>query len=412
MPVKFAPHQLAFWRELLAPFPDHQLSTTKRGGKDLTYIDKRALTNRLDSVVGPHGWYPEYEATARGYKCRLYILVPMFTEGTEVFMHKEDGAGFEEMGAYKKAWNPDTKKMENTEEFETDTDNDEKSGYTNAFRRAAQDAWGIGRYLYQKGIPDFLDPNASSPNAPSSQGPSTSGLGQPQQPSQPAPPAASQRPSPSPTSNGSTGNSGTPSQQGGGGYDNFKIPKPGKSVFAWVKEMEKTFETPLVDGMGADGEEQGWGRQFNNWTEAQVNTICLKVIGYIRGLPTYKNQFEHLFPGGVPDAKIPQTKGSGPNTPAPAPGINVADLRKKLMASMQALITKQTGSAPDNVALKFAFNVIAAEATNAQGHAGLIPESLSSLTDAVWINNMLAIVDREIAATAVPAEAGDPSIPF
>ena len=40
-----------------------------------------------------------------------------------------------------------------------DADNDEKSGYTNALRRAAQDAWGIGRYLYNKGIPGFIDPN-------------------------------------------------------------------------------------------------------------------------------------------------------------------------------------------------------------------------------------------------------------
>lgn len=78
MPARMAPHQLEFDRELLAPFHPSELSEVPaRGGKKtLTYIDKRALENRLDSVCGPHGWKPEYEATARDYKCRLSILVP------------------------------------------------------------------------------------------------------------------------------------------------------------------------------------------------------------------------------------------------------------------------------------------------------------------------------------------------
>ena len=41
------------------------------------------------------------------------------------------------------------------------------------------------------------------------------------------------------------------------GYDNFAIPRPGKSVFAWVKAMEKTFGTELIVGMGRDGERLG-----------------------------------------------------------------------------------------------------------------------------------------------------------
>lgn len=397
MPVKMAPHQLAFWRELLAPFPDSQLSETSRGGKKLTYIDKRALTNRLDSVVGPHGWYPEYEPTARGYKCRLYISIPMATPGTEVFMHKEDGAGFEEMGSTNKT----------TGEFEYDVDNDEKSGYTNAFRRAAQDAWGIGRYLYKKGIPSFLDPNATANHtAP------TLPAVEPFQPSAPpaeladrqAPMQSTREPAPAPAARPTPANASP-------AYDNFKIPKPGKSVFAWTKEMEKTFETKLVDGLGRDGEEEGWGKQFADWNEIQVNTICLKAIGYIRQLPTYKGQFEHLFPGGVPDAKIPTAHGSGPNTPAPAAGVNVADLRKALMVRMQALVTKQTGQTADTAGLKAVFNAVAAAAKNEQGHTGEIPESLSKLTDVTWVNNMIALVDAQIAASASASE-GDPDIPF
>ena len=395
MPVKLAPHQLAFWREILAPFPDHQLSTTTRAGKTLTYIDKRALTNRLDSVLGPHGWYPEYEPTARGYKCRLFLLVPLATEGTEVWMHKEDGAGFEEMGSVNKA----------THEFEYDVDNDEKSGYTNAFRRAAQDAWGIGRYLYNKGIPTFLDPNANASPAPAL--PPINSYPNPS-----APPAElSDRQAPPPSTRDKPAQPSGADPNGQRQFDNFKIPRPGKSVFAWCKEMEKAFETTLVGGMGSAGEKQGWGKLFGEWNEVQVNTVCLGVIKFLRELPSYKGQFEYLFPGGAPDAAIPTATGSGPNTPPTTPGINVADLRRKLIASMQALLLKQTGVAPDTAKLKAAFNAIASASKNEHGNLGEIPESLAGLTDAVWVSNMIGLVEQQMAAPA-GSNGPDDDIPF
>src|SRR4051812_40017229 len=72
--------QSAFYHALLAPFAPHELSEVPaRGGggkKTLTYLDKRALENRLDTVCGPAGWRPEYEATNRGYRCTLALLVP------------------------------------------------------------------------------------------------------------------------------------------------------------------------------------------------------------------------------------------------------------------------------------------------------------------------------------------------
>lgn len=392
MPVKMAPHQLAFWRELMAPFNDGELSEVPaRGGKKvLTYIDKRALSNRLDSVCGPDGWDVTYEATNRGYKARLGILVPTLN-GSGVWHYKEDGAGFEEMGS----------KNKETGEFEYDVDNDEKSGYTNAFRRAAQDAWGIGRYLYKKGIPSFLDPNQRADSLP----PIDPGMAAASVP--PAtladrniPPPSTREPAPAPAANGQKP------------FDNFKIPPPGKSVFAWCKEMEKVFETALVDGMGREGEKQGWGKQFANWNQTQVNTIAIGVIKFIRELPSYKGQFEHLFPGGAADANIPTSSGSGPNTPAPTPGVNVADLRKALLVKIQALITKQTGQPADNAGLKVVFQAVAAAAKNCDGHTGEVPESLGKLTDAVWLTNIIALVDQQIEQAVAGEAAADPDCPF
>jgi hypothetical protein len=52
MPVKMVPHQLEFFRELLAPFAPSELSEVPaRGGqRTLTCIDKRVLENRKRPV--------------------------------------------------------------------------------------------------------------------------------------------------------------------------------------------------------------------------------------------------------------------------------------------------------------------------------------------------------------------------
>jgi hypothetical protein len=83
-------------------------------------------------------------------------------------------------------------------------------------------------------------------------------------------------------------------------YDNFTIPRPGKSVFAWAKAMEKTFGTDLIAGMGRDGGRLGCGDRFLEWSEEQVNAICMEVIHFLRSLPSYEGQFERLFPKGSP----------------------------------------------------------------------------------------------------------------
>lgn len=383
MPVKMEPHVLAFWQELLAPFDDHQLSTTRRGGKDLTYVCKRALTNRVDSVCGPDGWDVEYKATARGYTARVGINCPQ-NDGTWRWLYKEDGAGFEEMGQVNKT----------TNEFEYDVDNDEKSGYTNALRRALQDAWGCGRYLYKKGIPTFLDPNAGSPSTVTAappqaarQAPAQAPAPVAQAPAQ-APPAATQ-----------------PPKQ----YDNFKFPKPGKSVFAWAKEMERTFETTLVAGMGKDGEKLGVGSKFDSWDEAAVSAICAKIINYITTLPTYKGQFDELIGTFNANAAAAAATVAAPTILADPSGISA--LRKGLVAKMKELCEKQTGGTPDAAQLKKIFTAIAGNAANGHGHKGEVPDSLSSMTDATWLHNMTALVDAQLAQPA-PVVEDDDDIPF
>ena len=75
--LKMTREALDFWHVLWAPFQDHELSEVPRGGKDLTYVDKRSLENRLDTVCGPQGWWNEFQATDRGMICTIHILVPI-----------------------------------------------------------------------------------------------------------------------------------------------------------------------------------------------------------------------------------------------------------------------------------------------------------------------------------------------
>lgn len=402
MAVKMTDEQLGFWRELLAPFADHELSVKKISGRDFTYIDKRSLANRLDSVVGPDGWYTEYrDEGGRGLVCRLHLCVPTGPNGSRVFMFKEEGGADEGM----------TKKVGGGSE--EDVDNNFKSEFTNAFRRAAQDAWGIGRYLYQKGIPSFLDPNASAP-APGH-------AAQPAHAPRATPPSPPQSPVPhsaAPAATPNYGNSPAQSQavtppQGQRTFDNFKIPRPGKSVFAWAKEMEKTFETRLLDGMNADAAEYGFPKVFADWTEDQVNAVAMNVIRHIKTLPTYKGQFDHMNTG--PDSGIDTSPGDV------RPGVtvdnivqpNLSDLRKTLMDLMQEHVVKSIGRKAEASELKAAFGQIAANCKNGAGNMGEIPESLSGLIDVIWLENMIAFVRDQIRNTVqsqVPA-TGD-QIPF
>lgn len=398
-------YQLSFWRALLAPFPDNELSTVKKGGgRELTYVDSRALTNRLDSICGPHGWDIEYRPTDRGYTARMGIAVPTSQgPGTDVWLYKEDGGGFEDMGM----------KNRDTGEWEADIDNDEKSAYTNALRRVAQNAWGIGRYLYRKGIPTWLDPNAS----PTPMLDALHGVADQQRAAASPAPASQPPPARERTTRDHTESHNSPSPEpvapaAPRKYDNFKIPPTGKPVFAWAKEMETTFEAKLIPGMGDSGEKKGFGRVFADWTTEQVREIALGCISYIKTLPTYKGQFDHLESPPYGQSAPAPAPAANPAPAAPTPGVNIADLRRDLMTKMQAFCKHQTGRVAENGELKQAFAKIAPLCKTGEGKLGETPEALGKLTDIVWIRNMISMMEQQIALAVANADQGDDEIPF
>lgn len=110
---------------LSSPFKENELewriqqagtSNEKLWAKVLTYVDARAIMNRLDEVVGHWNWKDEYIHLPNGVMCCISIR-----EGEE-WIPKWDGS-------------PET----DIEGF--------KGGISKSFVRCAV-KWGIGRYLY------------------------------------------------------------------------------------------------------------------------------------------------------------------------------------------------------------------------------------------------------------------------
>lgn len=115
-------------------------ATTKDKSRGIAapYVKSRAIQSRLDAVVGPYHWKPEYMLwhTVEGKGSQL-CGIAIYIEERGEWLQKWDGA-------------------ENTDVEPV------KGGISDAFKRAAV-TWGIGRYLYD--IPKMwvnVEPKGSS----------------------------------------------------------------------------------------------------------------------------------------------------------------------------------------------------------------------------------------------------------
>jgi hypothetical protein len=113
---------------LTQEFGPREVRTRMLGNRQLSYVTARTVMNRLDSVIGPENWWDEYTQLQNGILCKLTVRLP---DGEEIC--KSDAGGHAGM---------------------SDEGDDEKSGFSDAFKRAAV-KFGIGRHLYGEGIPRF-----------------------------------------------------------------------------------------------------------------------------------------------------------------------------------------------------------------------------------------------------------------
>lgn len=200
---------------LASPFePGEVKHRPAGGGRQLSYITARTVMNRLDTVLGPESWWDSYEASEKSVLCRLTIRLP---DGQE--LTKADAGGYAGMA---------------------DSGDDDKSGYSDAFKRAAV-KFGIGRHLYGDGIPNF-GPASPAP-APAPQPPPTLTMAAP----------ADFRP----------GRNGMPRRES-------SAPSTGKALYAWAKDATTRHGFSMLRVLSAFGRNEGFPSRIVDWTEEQA----------------------------------------------------------------------------------------------------------------------------------------------
>lgn len=192
---------------LNAPFERAEVKSRVQAGRTLEYITARTAMNRLDSILGPENWEDDYTPGPNSVICRLTIRIADPNAGTGggwIAITKADAGGYAGMA---------------------DEGDDDKSGFSDAFKRAAV-KFGVGRYLYRDGVPTF-----ARPDSPAQAGPAEVEAPRLHEPADPA-----RRQPDAPTAKGA--------------------PRSGRALFAWVKEQEQRHEIVLL-------------KYLNNWAKLQ-----------------------------------------------------------------------------------------------------------------------------------------------
>jgi hypothetical protein len=201
---------------LAAPFDPQEVRVRSQAGRQLHYITTRTAMNRLDDVLGPENWWDEYAPGENSVMCRLTVRLP---DGQTIT--KADAGGYAGM---------------------PDSGDDDKSGFSDAFKRAAS-KFGVGRYLYRDGVPAFVREREPAAAAPAANG------------------AANGTHEPAPASNPERLRSSAPRDQ---------APKTGRALFAWTKEQEQRHEVGLLKYLNSWAKLQDFPGRMVDWDAEQV----------------------------------------------------------------------------------------------------------------------------------------------
>jgi hypothetical protein len=198
---------------LAAPFEAEEVKVRSQVGRQLHYVTARTVMNRLDNVLGPENWWDEYTPHENSVLCRLTIRLP---DGST--LTKSDAGGYAGMA---------------------DSGDDDKSGYSDAFKRAAV-KFGVARYLYRDGVPMFVRERtpAIEPPAPAAE----------------AAPAVT-----------------TPASARAASSANGNPPRTGKALFAWTKDQEQRYEVGLLKYLNSWAKLQEFPGRMVDWDPEQVS---------------------------------------------------------------------------------------------------------------------------------------------
>lgn len=208
---------------LAAPFAPDEVKVRSQSGRQLHYITARVVMNRLDSVLGPENWWDEYTPNENSVLCRLTIRLP-----DESTLSKADAGGYAGMA---------------------DSGDDDKSGYSDAFKRAAV-KFGVARYLYRDGVPNFVQERT-----PVTAAEPDSAVAVPQESAALVPNADPAAAATAPRNGNSAGHP----------------PRTGKALFAWTKDQEQRYEVGLLKYLNQWARLQDFPGRMIDWDADQVS---------------------------------------------------------------------------------------------------------------------------------------------
>lgn len=230
---------------LAAPFEPEEVKHRTHSGRTLDYVTARTVMNRLDEVLGPENWWDDFVPLEHSVICRLTVRLP---DGQVLI--KSDAGGYAGMA---------------------DPGDDDKSGFADAFKRAAV-KFGVGRYLYRDGVPRFARDVFKGraevvPAAPSAEGQSQ---GQPAQAAQ----AATTNPAPR------------------NGEEGLNAPRSGRALFAWTKDQDEKYEYGLLKHLNAWGKRQEFPGRMVDWEGEQVTRAYSEACRKIRAIQNMQHATE------------------------------------------------------------------------------------------------------------------------
>jgi hypothetical protein len=239
---------------LAAPIPRQLVKQRPQGGRQLDYITARVVMNRFDEVLGPSNWWDDYHQSEHSVICRLTVRLPDGSTLTKV-----DAGGYAGM---------------------SDQGDDDKSGFSDAFKRAAV-KFGVGRELYKDGVASFVGgapPVAHRASAPPPPRPHSNGHAPPPRP-QPAPPRQQQH-------NG-----------------NGDAPRSGRGLFAWTKKQEEEHGVSLLNWLNAYIKETHGGKRMVDLDDREVADVYAEAtrrLDEVNGGPVEDQTQEAAPDGDIP----------------------------------------------------------------------------------------------------------------
>lgn len=204
---------------LAAPFESSQVRTRSQGGKSFSYVTARTIMNRLDDVLGPEDWWPVYTPGENSVQCAITIRLP---DGS--LLTKADAGGYAGM---------------------SDSGDDDKSGYSDGLKRAAA-VFGVGRYLYGEGVPQFAAGLVHDPRGEMREQSRENGYQQ------------------------DRSQQSQPDRDNGNGNGHSGPPRTGRAMFAWTKAAEQKHGVDLLKYLNGYAKMNDLPARLVDWSAEQV----------------------------------------------------------------------------------------------------------------------------------------------